>query len=106
MIASEVRDGGLRFGSKTLVGHVSRDLALADNHLRLADWIVPKVRKRRDVGSSHYTYLRFWRSRSFKTYGQNNILTITDYDPNAFQGLGVKVYIVSHIKVLAVSYSP
>lgn len=43
MIASEVRDGGLRFGSKTLVGHVSRNLALADNHLRLADWITIRV---------------------------------------------------------------
>ena len=29
--------------SKTLVGHVSRNLALADNHLRLADWIVVRV---------------------------------------------------------------
>jgi hypothetical protein len=48
MIASEVRYGGLRFGSKTLVGHVPRDLALADNHLRLADWI---VRSERDVTS-------------------------------------------------------
>ena len=43
MIASEVRDGGLRFGSKTLVGHVSRNLALADNHLRLADWTAIRV---------------------------------------------------------------